>query len=129
MLKRFDKGLALFSWLAAAAGAVMLVAGPSVVAHDSNKAAAVAAGASPYAASASTSAPDGKALFKSNCGSCHTLAAAGTNGQVGPDLGKVKHPATAIEAIMKAGPGVMPSFSGMAAAQRKAIAAFVAKSE
>lgn len=28
----------------------------------------------------------GKELFDNNCGSCHTLAAAGTNGIVGPDL-------------------------------------------
>jgi cytochrome c551/c552 len=32
----------------------------------------------------------GKALFASNgCGSCHTLAAAGATGTIGPDLGKV----------------------------------------
>lgn len=28
----------------------------------------------------------GKSLFKSDCGSCHTLANAGTHGTVGPDL-------------------------------------------
>ena len=35
---------------------------------------------------------DGKAIFTSasaGCGNCHTLADAGTKGQVGPDLGKV----------------------------------------
>ena len=31
----------------------------------------------------------GEPLFVSNCGSCHTLAAAGTQGQVGPDLDSV----------------------------------------
>jgi mono/diheme cytochrome c family protein len=29
---------------------------------------------------------DGKALFANNCGACHTLAAAGTDGVVGPNL-------------------------------------------
>ena len=29
---------------------------------------------------------DAKALFADNCGACHTLAAAGTDGVVGPDL-------------------------------------------
>jgi len=29
---------------------------------------------------------DGKELFVANCGPCHTLAAAGTDGVVGPDL-------------------------------------------
>lgn len=28
----------------------------------------------------------GEPLFKSTCGSCHTLAAAGTSGTIGPDL-------------------------------------------
>jgi len=33
---------------------------------------------------------DGKALFASNgCGSCHTLSAAGSSGQVGPNLDEV----------------------------------------
>ena len=32
------------------------------------------------------SAAEGKVLFKANCGSCHTLANAGTTGTVGPDL-------------------------------------------
>lgn len=32
---------------------------------------------------------DGKALFANNCGSCHTLAAAGTDGVVGPKLDDV----------------------------------------
>ena len=32
----------------------------------------------------------GKAVFASNgCGSCHTLAAAGASGTIGPDLGKI----------------------------------------
>jgi mono/diheme cytochrome c family protein len=32
------------------------------------------------------SAVVGKTLFKANCGSCHTLANAGTTGTIGPDL-------------------------------------------
>lgn len=129
MLKRFDKGLALFSWLAAAAVAVMLLAGPRLVAHDSNKAATVKSGVSPYASSTSAAAPDAKALFKSNCGSCHTLSAAGTNGQVGPKLDGLGADASFIESVMKTGPGVMPSFSGMPPAQRAAIAKFVASAQ
>jgi len=34
-------------------------------------------------------APDGKQLFASNCGGCHTLADAGTNGSAGPKLDEV----------------------------------------
>jgi mono/diheme cytochrome c family protein len=31
----------------------------------------------------------GRTLFVQNCGSCHTLDAAGTQGQIGPDLGDI----------------------------------------
>jgi mono/diheme cytochrome c family protein len=128
MLKRVDKGLAIFCWIAAAVLVVMLLAGPTVVAHDSDKAATkAAAGASPYAATTATTAPDGKALFKSNCGSCHTLSAAGTTGTVGPKLDGIGLNAAAVEAVMKAGPGVMPSFtSSLSPAERAAVAKFVA---
>jgi cytochrome c oxidase subunit II len=37
-------------------------------------------------------APDGEALFSANgCGSCHTLAAAGATGNVGPNLGQLSN--------------------------------------
>src|SRR3954462_11744833 len=32
------------------------------------------------------SAPDGKALFKTHCGSCHVMSNAGTQGVIGPNL-------------------------------------------
>jgi mono/diheme cytochrome c family protein len=35
---------------------------------------------------AGESAPSGEDLFVTNCGTCHTLAAAGTDGIVGPNL-------------------------------------------
>ena len=34
----------------------------------------------------SASLQEGKDLFDTNCGTCHTLAAAGTDGNFGPDL-------------------------------------------
>jgi mono/diheme cytochrome c family protein len=36
---------------------------------------------------------DAKALFQTNCGSCHTLYAAGTDGNFGPDLDELLAPA------------------------------------
>jgi cytochrome c oxidase subunit 2 len=36
-----------------------------------------------------TASVDGKKVFTDNCGSCHTLADAGTTGTTGPDLGEV----------------------------------------
>lgn len=35
---------------------------------------------------------DGKELFQENCGSCHTLYAAGTDGNFGPDLDELLAP-------------------------------------
>ena len=119
MLGQVDKGLAIISWLAAAVVALMLLIGPQFVAHDSAK----QASASPYA----SSAPDGRALFVSNCGSCHTLSAAGTSGQVGPNLTHSGLDVKSVEAMMEAGPGVMPSFTGtLSPAERAAVAKFVA---
>jgi mono/diheme cytochrome c family protein len=118
VLARVDKGLAWLSWIAAAAVAGMLLLGPAVVAHDSKSKPAV----SPYG----SSAPDGKALFVSNCGSCHTLKSAGTSGQVGPNLTGIGLDQHSVEATMKAGPGVMPSFDKtLSPAQFHAIARFV----
>jgi len=52
------------------------------------------------AASGSGSAPSGAALFKQNgCISCHTLAAAGATGKVGPDLDQL--PAEAQRAFVR----------------------------
>ena len=70
----------------------------------------------------------GWVLFVSNCGSCHTLAAAGTKGQLGPKLDGLSLDALTVTSFMKAGPGSMPSFSGMPAAQRDAIVTFVVAS-
>ncbi|MFL5895356.1 MAG: c-type cytochrome [Thermoleophilaceae bacterium] len=126
MLAKLDKALAWLSWTAAVGVVVLLLAGPRVIAHDNARATKAKAGASPYAAP--QSAPDGKTLFKSSCGSCHALSAAGTSGQVGPKLDHNGRTAADIEAIMKAGPGLMPSFTSLSPAETKAIATFVSSS-
>ncbi len=38
---------------------------------------------------------DGKDLFVTNCGACHTLAAAGTDGVIGPNLDELLAPPNA----------------------------------
>jgi mono/diheme cytochrome c family protein len=124
-LKQLDRGLALVSWLVAAVLALMLLAGPKVIAEDKGQAAP--AGKSPYApggGGGGTAAPGGKALFASNCGSCHTLSAAGTSGAIGPKLDGLAVDAVTVKAAMQAGPGSMPSFS-LSAGDTDAIAKFV----
>jgi mono/diheme cytochrome c family protein len=53
---------------------------------------------------------DGKSIFTANCGSCHTLADAGTTGKVGPDLDDAKPPKDLVVERVTNGQGVMPSF-------------------
>jgi cytochrome c6 len=54
----------------------------------------------------------GKQLFQQNCGTCHTLANAGTNGKVGPVLDQVKPSKQLVLSAIKnggLGSGTMPA--------------------
>jgi mono/diheme cytochrome c family protein len=55
---------------------------------------------------------DGKGLFKTRCGSCHTLAEAGTSGTVGPNLDNLNLDVAAITKQITNGGGGMPPFAG-----------------
>jgi cytochrome c6 len=126
LLARLDKIIAPLSWFAAAAVVVMLLAGPAVVAEDKDN---PAAGAASYATGGGGGKPDAKALFTSNCGSCHTLKAAGTSGQVGPPLDGISLDAAAIEETVRTGRGRMPPFKDLLSpAEVRAVAAYVAAS-
>lgn len=69
----------------------------------------------------------GRRLFLSvGCSSCHTLAAAGATGQVGPNLDRVQPSAAQVTQKLLHGGGGMPSFAGsLTAAQVKELAAYV----
>ena len=59
-----------------------------------------------------TASAEGKLIFTQNCGTCHMLADAGTNGQVGPDLDQLKpDEQRVLSAIKKGGlgSGTMPA--------------------
>jgi mono/diheme cytochrome c family protein len=75
-----------------------------------------------------TQATDGKSIFTQNCGSCHTLADAGTSGTIGPNLDQAKPSLQlAIERVTN-GKGAMPSFKGRLSEQQiKAVAEYVAQ--
>ena len=55
---------------------------------------------------------DGKTIFTANCGSCHTLADAGTSGNVGPNLDNAKPTRDKVVTQVTNGGGAMPSFKG-----------------
>lgn len=57
-------------------------------------------------------AASGEEIFVDNCGTCHTLSAAGTTGTVGPSLDGLGLDASAIETQVRSGGGGMPAFEG-----------------
>jgi cytochrome c6 len=71
----------------------------------------------------------GSGVFGSNCGSCHTLAAAHTTGTVGPNLDTLKPDYRAVTAQVTNGGASMPSFKTSLSTQQIAdVAAYVVKS-
>jgi len=72
---------------------------------------------------------DGKAIFKAECSSCHTLSAAGATGTIGPNLDQLRpKQATVVHQVTNGG-AVMPAFKGkLTPAQIQAVATFVATS-
>jgi cbb3-type cytochrome c oxidase subunit III len=72
---------------------------------------------------------DGKAIFQSQCASCHTLKAAGATGTVGPNLDQLKPSTARIVRQVTNGGAIMPSFKGkLTPAQIAAVAAYVSSS-
>ena len=72
-------------------------------------------------------AAGGDQLFAENCGSCHTLAAAGTSGTIGPNLDDLAPDQALVLATVQngAGGGLMPA-NLLTGAQAEQVAAFVA---
>jgi mono/diheme cytochrome c family protein len=126
VLRKLDTFVAPLVWIVAAAFAVMLVIGPQVVAEDKAEPTAAAAGSSPYAQPEDEGSGDGATVFTDQCGSCHTLSAAGTSGQVGPNLDDSSLDAAAIEATVRDGRGAMPAFGdSLSDEEITAVAAYV----
>ena len=72
---------------------------------------------------------DGKAIFSTECSSCHTLKAAGATGTVGPNLDQLKPSDAIVQHQVTNGGAVMPAFEGkLSAAQIAAVATFVSSS-
>jgi cbb3-type cytochrome c oxidase subunit III len=73
-----------------------------------------------------TQPTSGKDIFTANCGSCHTLADAGTSGNVGPNLDQLKPSFARVQKQVTNGGAVMPAFKGtLTAVQIKAVAKYV----
>src|SRR5882757_2441598 len=73
-------------------------------------------------------AEEGKTVFTTNCGSCHTLKAAGTSGEVGPNLDELEPDLATVEHQVVNGGGGMPAFGKeglLNAKEIKAVATYV----
>ena len=73
---------------------------------------------------------DGAAIFKgAGCAGCHTLAAAGATGTVGPNLDQLKPSTSVVAHQVMVGGGAMPAFQGkLSPAQIQAVAQYVSSS-
>jgi len=84
------------------------------------------AGAQGFAEATAVTSLDGKTIFKAKCGSCHTLADAGTTGTVGPNLDQLKPPFARAKKQVINGGALMPAFKGVLTnAQIVAVAKYV----
>ena len=50
---------------------------------------------------------------KAQCGTCHTLQAAGSEGNIGPNLDMIKSPMLQIISVVTNGIGVMQAWEGI----------------
>ena len=122
MLARIDRALAVVTALAAAFAVVVLLAGPELIGAKKET--------PPAAAGEPAGAPSGETVFAdAGCEGCHTLAAAGATGSVGPNLDELQPSAEDVAAIVRSGAGAMPSFEGeLSAEEIEAVAEYVASS-
>ena len=70
----------------------------------------------------------GKDVFlnKANCAACHTLAEAGSNSQIGPNLNQIKPNMMRVMSVVKNGIGIMPPLEGLLSNQEiEAVAHYV----
>jgi len=73
---------------------------------------------------------EGKKIFleKGNCAMCHTLADAGSNGNIGPNLNEIKPDIMRVVNAVTNGIGVMPAFQGiLTESEIEAVAKYVSK--
>jgi mono/diheme cytochrome c family protein len=85
------------------------------------------AGLQGFAEAQAVSGTDGKQIFITKCGGCHTLKAAGTTGTQGPNLDLLKPPFLRAKNQVIKGGGIMPAFKGVLTdAQINAVAKYVA---
>lgn len=88
---------------------------------------AAVAGIQGFAETQLITGTNGKAIFTKECGSCHTLANAGTTGTRGPNLDQLKPAFALVVKQVTNGGAIMPAFKNvLTKAQIEAVARYVA---
>jgi cbb3-type cytochrome c oxidase subunit III len=84
------------------------------------------AGTQGFSQQVAVTGTNGAAIFKAKCGGCHTLAAAGTTGTVGPNLDQLKPALARVKSQVEHGGAIMPAFKDVLTdAQIAAVAKYV----
>ena len=112
-----DRVFAWVTWLVAAFAVAVLLIGPQVIGAEQPP---------PTQQAVAETAANGKDVFTTNCGGCHTLADAGTSGATGPNLDDAAPDAATVKAYVRGGGGGMPAFGDkLSNAEIDAVAAYV----
>ena len=115
-------------WIIAVVLALLVVAAAGCGADDDDDSGGAATTAATTAETTEGGA-DGAAVFASSCGTCHTLAAAGSDGTTGPNLDDLKPDEETVEEQVRSGGGGMPAFEGQLSDDEiEAVATYVAES-
>jgi outer membrane protein assembly factor BamB len=98
----------------------------SAPASPSGSSTSTSTSSSSSAEAAAVSVKAGMSVFNSTCASCHTLAAAGSTGTVGPNLDQLKPSDALVVHQVTEGGGGMPAFgSSLSKSQIESVALFV----
>jgi cytochrome c oxidase subunit 1 len=135
--KRTGNGLLIAAEAAVLIIAIALAVGAGVggfylgrsTGHSHTKTVTVSESSLPTTTASGPAVAGKKVFANAGCSSCHTLAAAGATGTVGPNLDQAKPSAALVIDRVTHGKGNMPSFSGsLSATQIAAVAAYVSQS-
>jgi predicted ferric reductase/mono/diheme cytochrome c family protein len=125
-----DVAAAVFTLVALAFAGFTFAIG-IVVGSQASSQAAAADGTGPARTATGAAPPtaDGRDVFASaGCGECHTLAAAGSTGSVGPNLDEANPEAERVREVVANGSGAMPAYrSRLDDRQIDAVAAFLSR--
>jgi mono/diheme cytochrome c family protein len=95
---------------------------------DSGSGSTSAATTTEQSSGGGAAASEGQTVFVQNCGTCHTLSAAGTDGNIGPNLDELQPDYAQVKTQVINGGGGMPAWKGVLSdAQIDAVSAYVAE--